>query len=377
MLNEFNDGGVWSVLFLGLILGCFLTYWYCSKVLREEQDSATHNRKRVRDLWKDQLQQQARDVKSFNDVIRGHLRSVKDESESSAMRLIGHLSQAHTHTLAVLSAANVAIDSSTAWIEVSGKRLDEQTRILRDLQDMAMGRIDQDKLLHNSLQRLKTDIQDLMPIVALVEQIAKHTNLLSLNAAIEAARAGDVGRGFTVVADNVFKLSEQASQAATMIRSGIEQVDLSISQEVKVAQANSGLHDSQVRIECIAEKVRELGEQFASLLANIRELGSTLSGCASNLQNSIADALGVLQSQDIVRQQLEHIEDALCTLDDHVKQWDQQLTETPDHPELLPQLGDKLDALFDRYVMHQQRNAHLAAVGQQPAETGLPRIELF
>jgi len=87
--------------------------------------------------------------------------------------------------------------------------------------------------------------------------------------------------------------------------------------------------------------------------------------------------LGTLQTQDITRQQLEHIEGALDTLDDHIQTWDAQLKETPDRPDLLPNLGERLDALFERYVMHQQRNAHMAAIGKDPGETGLPRVELF
>jgi methyl-accepting chemotaxis protein len=84
-----------------------------------------------------------------------------------------------------------------------------------------------------------------------------------------------------------------------------------------------------------------------------------------------------LQTQDITRQQLEHVQTALDTLDDHIAQWDRQLTQTPNRPDLLPSLGKRMDALFSNYVMHQQRNAHMAAMGQEPLETGLPRIELF
>jgi len=211
----------------------------------------------------------------------------------------------------------------------------------------------------------------------MVETIAKQTNMLALNAAIEAARAGELGRGFSVVADNVFHLSERASEAARVIRNGIDHVTDSIQRQALSALTVIDQDTTRSHLEQVTAKVQELGSQFAGLLEYSQSLVSTLEQLSEHLRNSIADALGVLQTQDIMRQQLEHIELALDTLDAHIQQWDEQLNQTPDRPDLLPKLGDKLDALFDKYVMHQQRNAHLIAIGKDPGETGLPRVELF
>lgn len=368
----------WIVFALGgLLLGVLLAWGRFSKALQNHQDLSSGDRLKVREQWKEQLRQQAEDVKSFNDVIRGHVKTVKQESEDSAMKMIGHLGSAHQHTMTVLQAAQSALDSSSKWIRLSDQRLKEQSSMLEELASMSLSKTNQDRLQQSALRNLELEVQGLMPTVELVEQIAKQTNLLSLNAAIEAARAGDVGRGFTVVADNVFKLSEQASRAANLIREGIERVGHRIVDEADSTEARlEGDHTAE-RVNTIGLKVRELGGQFASLLSDTQQLSETLTVCAGELQNSITDALGMLQTQDIMRQQLEHIEDALRTLDDHVLDWDEQFAMTPDRPELLPKLSEKLDALFDRYVMHQQRNAHLVAVGQQPGETGLPKVELF
>ena len=199
MFIEFSALDLFIAALLGALLGGLLVRGHFVKSLVHHQSNSRTDRLRTREQWKEQLRQQARDVKSFNDVVRSHLHSVKQESEESAMRLISHLGTAHKHTLAVLGAAREAVESSSMWIERSNSRLTEQTKMLEQLELLASTKAEHDVLQKDALVNLKVEIQGLMPMVELVEQIANQTNLLSLNASIEAARAGDVGRGFTVV----------------------------------------------------------------------------------------------------------------------------------------------------------------------------------
>lgn len=111
---------------------------------------------------------------------------------------------------------------------------------------------------------------EIVQIVEVISNIASQTNLLALNAAIEAARAGEQGKGFAVVADEVRKLAEQSQRSTTQITALIKEI------EKETASAVYAMNNSTEEVEAGTQIVRETGELFTKMLTSIENVAEQI-----------------------------------------------------------------------------------------------------
>lgn len=162
--------------------------------------------------------------------------------------------------------------------------------------------------VQEAADNLKNSSQKIGEIISLISNIAGQTNLLALNAAIEAARAGEAGRGFAVVADEVRKLAEQSEKATQEIAHLIKVNDVNITNVV------STIGTASYDIEQGISFVNATGEKFGEIDGFVNQVAGQIKEISDVLTVLVEDAKGAIITVNSVEQSSKNIADETQTI---------------------------------------------------------------
>lgn len=197
-----------------------------------------------------------------------------------------------------------------------------------------------DAMLAN-IQDLATETAGLSAMAAEVGSIAAQTNLLAINAAIEAARAGDLGRGFAVVAAEVRKLSQRSAEIGRQIGTRVTQVSAIMEQTLMAARDSHSQDKMSVSLS---------GNIVEDVLNHVRKLGAsadTMHHHGMVVRGEVEQLLMAMQFQDRVSQILSGVNDDMVRLEN---------TLARSEGDALPDVQEWMESLQQSYTMEEQKH---------------------
>ncbi|CAM4206067.1 methyl-accepting chemotaxis protein [Lederbergia lenta] len=226
----------------------------------------------------EELTQTTDEVNTGSQQIATTMQDLAAGSEKQATNASDLSSMMGSFTTKVEAANNNGeqIRRYSSWVQ---EMTDEGSKLMKSSNDQ-MSKVNKIVLdAVEKVQGLDEQSQEISTLVSVIQDISAQTNLLALNAAIEAARAGEHGRGFAVVADEVRKLAEQVSVSVTEITGIVDSIQ---NESGNVAES---LKAGYTEVELGGEQIKTTGETFAGISSAITEMANNINTVSTNLSD--------------------------------------------------------------------------------------------
>lgn len=211
-------------------------------------------------------------------------RDQTDQVATAMNEMVATANDVATNAGAAFTAANLANEKAAAGEAAVNETLSHVTEL-------------NDKVLEvtQRLQGLQADTQNIVSVLDVIKSVADQTNLLALNAAIEAARAGEQGRGFAVVADEVRSLAKRTQTSATEIEGLVSRLVNSAEGSVVTMRQGSELAQRTL------EKAQSTGEQIMEITRAVEDISRLNSQIATAAEQQTAVAEDINQNVTLIR----------------------------------------------------------------------------
>ena len=236
--------------------------------------------------------------------------------------------------------------------------LEENTRYVQQQREETKRNMEKLSSIAEDIDTLKTATSDIL-------DISSQINLLAFNANIEAARAGDAGLGFSVVADEIRKLSLKTSKVAKEINDIVNKNTSQIKSEtVSIKKFIEKMNSAFDKINLLTEQSKSISDELEKTTSMLNSITTSIATEHSNIKEAVSNVLGKIQFQDILRQRIDQVLYGL-----------EKVKELVQGKEL--EVEEVLNELKNKYVMKKERDVHNIALGIGTKEESAPQIELF
>ena len=261
----------------------------------------------------DRLEQVGNVVSSASSELSAQIEQSDRGAAESAQRLSEAATAMNEMNATVQEVARNAGSASAASAETKEKAeagahvVEKAVRSIEEVHQQSLQ-------LKDDMTQLNEHAQDITRIMGVISDIADQTNLLALNAAIEAARAGEAGRGFAVVADEVRKLAEKTMASTNDVGNAIKAIQES------TAKSMTGVDNAVERIGEATELANQSGQALQEIVATVEATGDQVNAIAtaSEEQSAASEEINqsIVQVNDMSRQTAEAMAEAAKAVSD-------------------------------------------------------------
>jgi methyl-accepting chemotaxis protein len=256
------------------------------------------------------VQQMSANISSISNQISSLVENLtsSDEASQRIAEGINSLVDKIENQSSAVTQSSSSIEEMTASIESVARIALQRQAASESLVDITSKGGEQVVITNKLIEENANDVKEILEIIEIINNVASQTNLLSMNAAIEAAHAGDSGRGFAVVAEEIRKLAESTNENSKRIRKTITTI------ADRIQQILESSNESRDSFQAIDSETKQNSQAMAEIASTMKEL-SLGSNEIMDAMNSLSNSTQEIQdNSELMRESTIQVSDAVTSI---------------------------------------------------------------